>query len=572
MEKVQWYFLAKEVRIMWNKKAVIVSGCIAVIAIIGTSIYLGTKESEVEVVTKETTVEYGNLTVGVTESGAASLGMVEQIFSVDLSESEGSSTSTNSQSTNTLSGMQGMSMTTENNGANNQSNPNSSSEAGILEVEEVYVSEGQVVEKGENLLKLTKDSIKESRKKLKDAVNSAELTLKKAKIDRKSTKISAKYEYDENISKGKNAKSSYQNTLLSLENAVEEAQAAIKEADERITSIPKEIKKLQAQKNSVSKTSSTKNAKAPSDIGTGAGTQGVQDNENMEISTNTKSEATEVTSTDNGVDSQISALEAELSSIKKNYSNLVNQLSNAKSQQISGNITAKEEYDQAVLNYENAKEIYDIAMDGIDDEVKEAKEALADAKANLAEFELFVMDGIITTEYAGTILSVGYEKGDMLNSDTAIAAYADAKAVDVTVSVSQEDISNVEIGETVNIVFTAYKEETYHGKVTGIAASNNSSSSTVSYDVTINVTGDVSKIYEGMTANVTFVTKELKNVVYVSNKAIQTEGTKSYVKKISNDKVEKIEVKTGFSNGICVEVQEGLSQGDIVLMESQVGA
>ena len=127
---------------MWNKKAVIIVGFIAVIGMTGVGIYLGTRESEAEVVTKETTVEYGNLTAGVTESGTAALGTVEQKFSVDLSENGNSSTTTSSQNTNDLSGIQGMNMTAGNNGGNsNQSNSNSSSESGILEVEEIYVSD-----------------------------------------------------------------------------------------------------------------------------------------------------------------------------------------------------------------------------------------------------------------------------------------------------------------------------------------------------------------------------------------------------------------------------------------------
>lgn len=558
---------------MWNRKIVIIMGALAIVGITGIGIYFGTKESEAEVVTKETTVEYGDLTVGVTESGTAALGTVEQKFPIDLTENESNSTTTGTQNTSDSTGIQEMNMMAESNGeSSSQSNSKNSSDSGVLEVEKVYVSEGQVVEKGDNLLKLTKESIKESRKILKDTVKSAELTLKKAKIDRNSTKVSAKYEYEENITKGKNAKSNYNNTLSSLQNAVKEAQDAINDADKRISAIPKEIKKLQAQKNSASKAVSTQNASVPSNRETGVGMQGEQENEKVENSTTDNSTTTEGMDTTSGVDSQISALEAELTSLKKNYSNLVSQLSKAKSEQISGKITAKEEYDQTVLNYENAKEIYDIAMDGIDDEVNEAKEALAEAKENLAEFESFVLDGIITTEYAGTILSVGYEKGETLNNDTAITTYADAKAVEVTVSVLQEDISNVEIGETVNIAFTAYEDELYHGIVTGITTSESKSSSTVSYDVTINVTGDVSKIYEGMTANVTFVTKELKDVIYVSNKAIQTEGTKSYVKRVRDGKTEKVEVKTGFSNGTCVEIKEGLSKGETVLMESQVGA
>ena len=34
-----------------------------------------------------------------------------------------------------------------------------------------------------------------------------------------------------------------------------------------------------------------------------------------------------------------------------------------------------------------------------------------------------------------------------------------------------------------------------------------------------------------MSAEVTFVTKEIKDVLYISNKAVTTEGTKSYVTK-----------------------------------------
>lgn len=557
---------------MWNRKAIIAAGLIVVIGISGVGIYLGTKKSEAEVVSKETTVEYGNLTVGVTESGAATLGTVEQSFLIDLSDSGSNNTITSSQNTNDLSGMQGINIAAggNNGGSSSQGSYNSTNESGTLEVEEVYVSEGQVVEKGDNLLKLTEESVKESRKILKDAVNSAELILKKAKIDRKSTKVSAKYEYEENITIGKNAKNDYNNTLSSLQNAVDEAQDAINEADERMTAIPQEIKKLQAQKTSASKAASTKNANLPSDKG--AGTQSTQGNENIGNFTTDNGTTTGNTDTASGIDSQISALESELSSLKKNYSNLINRLSQAKSEQISGKIAAKEEYDQAMLNYENAKEIYDIAMNGIDDEVNDAEETFTDAKENLAEFESFILDGIITTEYAGTILSVGYEKGDTLSSDTAIATYADAKGVNVAVSVSQEDISNVEVGETVNIAFTAYEEEIYHGVVTGITISESSSSSNVSYDVTVNVTGDVSKIYEGMTANVTFVTKEIEDVVYVSNKAIQTEGTKSYVKRVSNGNTERVEVETGFSNGTAVEIKKGLSQGDIVLIESRVSS
>ena len=67
------------------------------------------------------------------------------------------------------------------------------------------------------------------------------------------------------------------------------------------------------------------------------------------------------------------------------------------------------------------------------------------------------------------------------------------------------------------------------------------------------------------------ITKESREVVHVSNRAIISEGTKSYVK-MKNDKgkIMKCEVQTGFSDGVNVEIIEGLGTGDKVLVESRV--
>ena len=60
-------------------------------------------------------------------------------------------------------------------------------------------------------------------------------------------------------------------------------------------------------------------------------------------------------------------------------------------------------------------------------------------------------------------------------------------------------------------------------------------------------------------------------MTYVSNRAIIRENGKSYVKKKEADgSISKQEVTTGFSDGVNVEIKEGLSEGDTVLIESKV--
>ena len=59
--------------------------------------------------------------------------------------------------------------------------------------------------------------------------------------------------------------------------------------------------------------------------------------------------------------------------------------------------------------------------------------------------------------------------------------------------------------------------------------------------------------------------------MYVSNRAIIRDGKKSYVKvKDADGDICTVEVTTGFSDGVNVEIIDGLSVGDVVLIESKV--
>ena len=83
--------------------------------------------------------------------------------------------------------------------------------------------------------------------------------------------------------------------------------------------------------------------------------------------------------------------------------------------------------------------------------------------------------------------------------------------------------------------------------------------------------GYTAKLYDGMTAEITFITKETKDVTYVSNRAVYRENGKSYVRmRDENGNVISVKVVTGFSDGSYVEIVEGLSEGDTVLIESGV--
>ena len=473
---------------MKKKKVTVVLslGAAALLLIGGISVYAHqTSDSgESETVYKETTAEYGMLTVGITESGSVTIGSISQDMDEDISTSSnsGSSQTSGTQTTGTST--------------------NNSSVA--LEVEEVYVSVGQQVKAGDALLKLTDESIEKYRKKLQEAVTEASADYNSAALSSAKEKVSASYSYNLSVAEGSVAQEEYEATISELQDAVDEAQEAL------LTYYQEMI--------------------------------------------------------DSGMD-----LSESLADEQGNYDKLYNKLKAAKSAYTTKSVEAEKKYKEAMLSYENADSQYSADVAGVDVSVDTAQDTLTDAKEALSEFEIFVGDGTIYSDYDGTIMSVGYEAGDDLSAGTSIVTFADTDAVTMTVSVSEEDISEIAIGDEVMIELNAYEDQTFFGEVESIDTSVSSGSSTVSYNVTVKINGDVDGIYTDMTGNVTIIEKQVADVVYVSNKAIINEGTASYVKvKDSDGTIGKKEVTTGFSDGVNVEITEGLSEGETVLIESQV--
>lgn len=387
----------------------------------------------------------------------------------------------------------------------------SSSSSQTLKVEEVYVSTGQKIAVNDALMKLSTDSVESYRTSLKEAVKTAELAVSAAYLSSEKQKLEAGYTYNQSVASGSVAEEEYQNTIAQLQEDVDEAQEKVDESQGKINYYQTQI-----------------NA---------------------------------------GVD-----LSSSLAEEQKNYQKLLTKLQSAENAYITKSIQAEADYQKALLASENASSQYSVDVSGADSSISSVEDDLADAKEVLAEFEAFVgTDGTIYSEYAGTVMEVGYAAGDELSSQTSVVTVTDETAVTMTVSVSQEDISAIAIGDIANIALTAYEDTDFVGEVLSMDTSTSSGSSTVSYNVTVLFTGDISGVYADMTGNVTFIEKQVEDVLYVSNKAIINEGTASYVKvKDADGTIRQVQVITGFSDGISVEITDGITEGETVLIESQV--
>ena len=162
--------------------------------------------------------------------------------------------------------------------------------------------------------------------------------------------------------------------------------------------------------------------------------------------------------------------------------------------------------------------------------------------------------------------------GDSLTQDMDLISLNNYDEVTITVSVEEEDLEAAALGNTVNVTLAAFEDEVFKGTVTEIGdAEINSNTNRTMYSVTVTVPNTGNVLYQDMTAEVTFVTDEVSEVLYIPVRAVIEKDGVNYVKVREKDgTIIRKRVTTGFSDGINIEIKEGLSEGETVLTESKV--
>lgn len=527
--------------------------CLVLAAGLSVGLWLSSEKEE-EVTYREVQAEYGELTVGLEESGSVTVGTTEQTFDLDLSAYTGSSSDGFSwgQGGGIFQGMGG------------QSGSGSSGSSGTrkLIIEEVLITEGQEIAQGDALYRITEESMDSIREELSSDVSDAEVTLAKTQTQKQLTELEAKQAYETNVAYGALADAEYQNSVQDLQDAAVEIEELITQLQEELAELNTQLAEYQADLEMEKKVLENGEYVVST-------TDMVSDAYGWITAENAREEAAQV------VESLEESMEDTTDTIaekQKELEALEKSLTGAQRDLELGIIEAQAQLEKRNLKYKNTEETYNVSVELSSFEAKNAQEDYEDAAAKLNEFDSYLADRTIRAENNGVITECPLEAGDTVNTGSSLVVINDYDEVTVPVSVEESELSNIKEGDAVNIYIASYPEEDFTGTVDSIGDSTyNSSTGTTYVEITVKLGGETSRLYEGMSAQVTFITKETETVVYVSNRAVSRENGKSYVKKKEADgSITLQEVTTGFSDGINVEIKEGLSEGDTVLIESKV--
>ena len=529
--------------------------CAAGLTAVIIALVQGGKE---QVTYTEAQVKYGTLSVGVEADGNISVGTTEQLLEVDISAYTGS---TSYDWSSMGMGMQGMEMMAGMQGGN-QASSSTASGTRQLEVAAVYVTAGQEIHQGDPLLKLTEESVEEIRSQLEEDSVLAQSAYEQQKTEQQLADLTATQELDNHKADGSQAQLTYQQTIEELETAKEQAEEALEEGKTTLTELQEEYARLQEEVPVFAKL--LENAEYA---------LATTDKETVLYlwldAENTREEAEAMVEE---LEKSIEELESQITSQETQVANLEDACALAEKNLTTGKIEAQAVYDKAMITYEQAQEIYEATVGETSLTTRIVEAEWEEAKEKLEEFDSQIQENIIYAGYDGVITQVNVKAGDYIGTDSSLITLNDDAQVTVTVSLKEDEMTDIQTGSQANVYCPALPEMNFSASVQEIGdATYDNSTGTTSYEVTVLLEGDTSGLFESMTAEVTFVTEEAQDVIYVSSRAIITEEEATYVKlKDERGKVVKRQIETGFTDGIYTEIKEGLSEGETVLIESRV--
>lgn len=176
----------------------------------------------------------------------------------------------------------------------------------------------------------------------------------------------------------------------------------------------------------------------------------------------------------------------------------------------------------------------------------------------------------LVSQFDGMIIELNAERNSHVNDNEAFVKIAQMNNPILKSYVSELDIYQVEIGQKVYVELESDIGIQHEGVVKFInPIPLIDSNGIVSYEVEILMIEKVTGMMDGMTALVKYVLKERINVLMIPNNTVHVINGEQWVNLKKDSGIEPVKIITGLTDGLQVEVIEGLHEKDVLIVESK---
>ncbi|OLP16168.1 efflux transporter periplasmic adaptor subunit [Leptolyngbya sp. 'hensonii'] len=215
------------------------------------------------------------------------------------------------------------------------------------------------------------------------------------------------------------------------------------------------------------------------------------------------------------------------------------------------------------------------------EEIAQAEADVAEAQGRLQAVEAqyddtFVrapFDGIVTQKYAteGAFVTPTTSASGAASA-TSSTVVAVANGLEVLAEVPEVSISQVKLGQKVNITADAYPDQVFEGRVRLIAPEAVKTQNVTSFQVRVAVVTGKTQLRSGMNVNLSFQGETLANVLAVPTATIVTcRGEKGVLVPDDRNRAKFQPVVVGVTSGKQTQILQGLKSGQPVFTELPKG-
>ena len=260
----------------------------------------------------------------------------------------------------------------------------------------------------------------------------------------------------------------------------------------------------------------------------------------------------------------------------------------------SAQITAKAAGDLDVLNVKEGDRVSVGQVIGViseadlDTQIENARIALENAQLSLKNAQEKLDDYTITSTIDGQVIEKNLDVGDNINgmssSGTTVtypAVIYDRSQLTFEMDIDEQDISQIQVGQKVEITADALDGQSFTGVVDKININGTTASGHTSYPVTVLVDGSPEELYPGMNVSAKIIVEEVGNVLALPVEAVERGNTvlvatpecldeKGNVVDITA--AQERQVTLGRNDDNYIEIVDGLEEGEVILAPSPQGS
>jgi HlyD family secretion protein len=197
-----------------------------------------------------------------------------------------------------------------------------------------------------------------------------------------------------------------------------------------------------------------------------------------------------------------------------------------------------------------------------------AQSEIADSKVNVELAEEVLRNCDIRAPFDGTVYFLPARAGAWAAAGELLLQEADLSQLQVRAFVDEPEIGRLATGQNVKITWDALPGHTWQGTVVSLPTTVVSRGSRVVAEVLCNVNNSERLLLPNINVNTTIIANSRQNALTVPREAVREDSGHSYVYVLQGEHLHRRDLKLGISNLTRVEILSGISDGDIIAVQS----